>query len=87
MTTGIVHTLKMLADVKTLMVDVVHIAKKGVGIGALKEVFEILSEVKTLIAEAPQTLPELKDLDASEAARLAEASYQMVKDIITAIVG
>jgi hypothetical protein len=86
MSTGILHTLKMMADIKALMLDVIQIAKSGVGIGAIKQVLEILSSVKQIISEAPATLPELKDLDSSEAGRLAEASYEMIKDIIRAIV-
>lgn len=86
MTTGILHTLKMIADVKTLMLDVIQIAKTGVGMGAVFQVIEMLKGVRVIIGEVPGVVPELKDLDSSEAARLAEASYDIFKSLVEAIV-
>ncbi len=82
---GITHTLKMLANIKEILIEVVALAKHGIGIGAVGQIFALLGQVKSLIAEAPAVLPEIKDLDAQEAGKLAEASYDLVKATIQAI--
>jgi hypothetical protein len=86
MTVGIAHTLKMVSEIKGILIGAVDIAKHGIGLGAVKEVFAMLSEVKGIIADAPAILPELKDLDSKEAGVLAEASYDLIKSLVAEIV-
>lgn len=81
------HSKKVLADLGKVAVDGIHIAKHGVGIGALQDIFALMGDVKDLIAEAPKALPELQDMDAKEAAEMAQAAYEMVKAVIAAIAG
>jgi hypothetical protein len=75
----------MLADIKEILLEVISLAKHGIGIGAVGQIFAMLGQVKSIIAEAPAVLPEIKDLDGQEAGKLAEASYDLVKSMIQAI--
>lgn len=82
---GIEKTLATFDDVATLTVDVIAIVKAGgFKLSVLGKIFELASVVGVLISDAPAALPELKDLDAAEAAKLAGAAYDMVKKVITA---
>lgn len=82
---GIEHAKKTLEGLGELTCDAVGIVRSGVGLGSIKKVFEILEDAKVLIYEAPQALPELADLDASECAQLGASAYSVVKRIVESI--
>lgn len=83
---GIDHSKKVVEDLGKLVMDAIPIAKHGVGIGAISQLFTILADVKDLLAEAPQALPELKDMDSAKAGELSSVCYEMVRRVITSIV-
>lgn len=85
MSLGIEHSKKVLADLGAIAVAGIEIAKKGGGLGALKQIFVLIEDVKGLISEAPLALPELKDVDSVEAGQLATAAYDLVKSVISAV--
>lgn len=85
MAIGIDKTLETLEDVGELVVDVLELAKRGVGLGSLARLLEILRDVQAVGTDAPAALPELTDIDPVEAGRLATAAYVQVKRIVLAI--
>jgi hypothetical protein len=87
---GIVETLETIGDLKNLSVDGIALVKSALrgplGIGGIfTGVLKVVADVKEL-ADAPLALPELKDLDATEAGQIGAASYVCVKAIIAALV-
>lgn len=91
MTTGIVHVLATITDLKETAVDGIAltkaIAKGPFGLGQIfAAVFQISSDVQSLIADAPAALPEFQDLDSAEVGQIGAAAYDCVKAILAAIV-
>ena len=86
MSLGIDHSKKVLADLGKLAADGIKVAKHGVGLGSLKQLFDILAEAKDLVVEAQAAFPEIKDLDSKESGELASACYDLVKGIIESVV-
>lgn len=82
---GIDHSKKVIAELGAVAVAVVGIAKRGVGLGALRQLFVVLEDVKGLLVDAPKALPELADVDPAEAGELATACYVLVKSVVGAI--
>jgi hypothetical protein len=88
---GIVSTLKTIAAIQSISIDAIKTAKDATGgpfkiVKLLGDVARIGDDVKELVADAPAALPELKDIDASEAGQIAEASFGLVKAILAALV-
>lgn len=90
MSLPVTKTLETIADVQAVVVDGIALAKaagKGaLGIPALlSAVLKVAADVKEVVADAPAALPELKDLDASETGKVAEATYALVKAVVAAL--
>lgn len=91
MALGIVKTLEVISDLKALAVDGIGLAKSAtrgpIGWPALlAAVVKVAGDVKDLVADAPEALPELKEVDPAEAGQLATAAYGLVKDVMAALV-
>lgn len=84
---GIAKSVETIQDVGEVVVDVATLVKGGVSLGNLGHLLAILNDVKELIADARQALPELADVDAAEAGQLATAAYTQIKRIVVAVVG
>ena len=89
---GIEKTLEVFDDLGVLAVSGVKIAKAfktGIGLGAiLRSLDELLALAKSgqeLLKDVPGALPELLDLDSSEAERIGKASYALVKKVTDAV--
>lgn len=82
---GIEHAKKTLEGLAELTCDAISIVRKGGGLSAVKKAFEVLSDVKVLIEEAPQALPELADLSGEECAELGASAYVAVKRIVESL--
>lgn len=82
---GIDKTLETLEDVGELVVDVVDLVKRGVGIGSLGRLFEVVRVLTEVGRDAPMALPELTDVDSAEAGRIASAAYVQIKRIVVAV--
>lgn len=82
---GIDNTLQVLDALKTLAIEAIDVAQKGVGLRSLGALMEIAKQAKTLANAARSAIPELGDLDADEAAKLASASFNGVKEILLAV--
>lgn len=83
---GIDHSKKVLVDLGKLAADGIHIAKHGIGLGSLKQLWSMVDEAKDLIIEAQAAFGELKDLDSQESGQLASACFDLVKGVIDAVV-
>lgn len=89
---SVTKSLETITDAKLIIVDSIGIAKaaqKGV-IGwaqILAGVFQVAIDVKELAVDAPEALPELKDLEASEVAQLSAAAYDAVAAVVAALKG
>lgn len=84
---GIQNLLDTIESVGELVVDVTELVKRGIGIGSLGKLFEVLGDAKELVENATASLPELTDVDADEAGLLASAAYVQIQRIVTAVVG
>lgn len=82
---GIDKTLSVVSELTTLAVDAIGLVKAGGGLGTILKVLKIAGDVKDLLADVPEALPELKDIDQAEAGKLATASYGLVVAVITAM--
>lgn len=82
---GIDNTLVVLEALKGLALQAIEVAQKGVGLRSLGALMEVARQAKLLAATAREALPELQDLDADEAAKLASASFNAVKEVLVAV--
>ncbi len=82
---GIENSKRVIAELGEIAVTVIGIAKRGIGLGSLRQLLAVLEDVKELASAAPKALPELTDVDAKEAGELATASYVLVKSIVAAV--
>ncbi len=78
---GIDHLREFMCSLDKILISGVKVVKHG----SIREILHIVSELKDLVKEAPAVLPELKDLDSSEAIELTELAYKIVKDILDAV--
>ncbi len=84
---GIAKTLETIGDLKVLAVDGIRLAKTGpFGLSLFTSLLKVVADVKELIADAPAALPELTDLDATEAGQVGSAAYDLVAGVIAAVV-
>lgn len=88
---GITRTLEVMEELGTMAAIGVTLAKDfkgGTGLGAVlrnaDKIMSLAAAMTELIADLPAALPELRDLDAQEAAQLSTATYAMVRKIIAA---
>lgn len=79
---GIDHTKKTIESLSTLVTDLVSVAISGIGFSTIPKLFQVAADIKEIASEIPQSLPELNDLDAQEAAQLGSAAYDIIKNII-----
>lgn len=84
MSLSIDKTIKSLDDLGELVLDVMALVKRGIGLGSLASLVEAVSDLRELSEDLPGALPELADLDASEAARIAAAAYSQLQKIVAA---
>lgn len=71
-------SLRFFADLSQLMVHAVDVAKSRSVWGALA----LIPEIQAIVVDAKAALPELADLDAAEACKVAAAAYECVKAIV-----
>ncbi len=77
-------TLETIDDIGRLVTNVVALMRSGITIGTLGRARAIVGDLRELAEDAPGALPELADLDSTEAGRLAAAAYAQVKRILAA---
>lgn len=82
---GIQHSKQVIADLGKLAVDGIALVKKSSGLGEIRAVLALMGDFKALVSDARSALPELKELDAQEAAQLAEQSYEAVRAVVAAL--
>ena len=82
---GIEKSLEVFEDLEKLGVELVKIAKNGLGLGSMFRVLEILKNAAELVKDAQGAIPELADLDPKESGQLAERAFVLVKNIIVAV--
>lgn len=81
---GVEHTAKFLEALTHMVVEAIHISKTGVGFSAYRRVMGLMGEMKIMIHEAKESLPELSDLDTEEALELGDVAYKCVAKIVMA---
>jgi hypothetical protein len=88
--TGIENVLKTIKDLEAVAVDGIALAKAatrgplGIG-GVFAGVVKVAGDVKDLVADAPKSLPELKDLDGAEVGQIGASAYGCVKAVLVAL--
>lgn len=75
---------QLLQECGDLGVFVAKAVKHGFQIQDIFQLVQMISSLVAFIKSGPQLLPELKDLDQSEAGQLAELAYQMAMNIYQA---
>lgn len=78
---GIEQSLKAEADLGKVLIDLVVLAKGGISLGNLGEVFKLFNDLNAIGKDAALVLPELKDLDVQEGLQLLNGAYAVFKDI------
>lgn len=78
---GVEASLKVLAAVGELVVDGLDLVKSP-ALSKLKKVVELVDDVVSVAAAAPDALPELAELDGEDAAKLGAAAYAVVKKVV-----
>jgi hypothetical protein len=80
-------SLEVIDDLGELVADAAALIKSGapLGLETFKKVFELAMDLKELAADAPDALPELKDLDANEVGQLGAAAFSAVGKILAAL--
>ena len=82
---GIAKTLEVFDDITKLIVSGVVVYKQGVGLKSLMQLGSIIDSLTELVKDIPPALPELKDLDKEESARLGAATYSMLRTVAEAL--
>lgn len=83
MAKGVAHSKKVIADMQSLCLDGIELVQHYSLFHAMGKIGSIVSNVKDLIEQSKEALPELKDLNAQEAGELASAAYTMVRAIVS----
>lgn len=82
MALGIENALKCVDGLKVLVIDVLDIVDGGVTLKDLPKLFSLMQDIKLLVDSAPAALPEVKDIDPTEAGQITTAAYAAVKVIL-----
>lgn len=83
---GIENTLRVMDDLKTLIMDTLDLLKSGPpSLQSVGKILTLVRDIQVLIADAPGAFPELKDLDSAEVGQLSARSYDDFKDIIVGL--
>ncbi len=71
-------------DIRDLGNGVAELVCDGIDLvkGSYMKIFEVIADIKVIVKAAPAALPELKDLDADEAAELTKLAYVLVARIV-----
>ncbi len=80
------NTLSVFSELSKLSLDGISIVKAGgLKLSELGKLLDVAIQIGKLVKDVPASLPELKDLDAQEAAQVGAAAFDLVKGIIVAI--
>lgn len=89
---GVDKSVEVIDDLGVLVVSGIAIVKKfaqggGVGaiLGSIGELVSVAKSVEELVKDLPGALPELKELDGPECARLGAAAYGLVAKVLVAV--
>ncbi len=85
MVIGIAKTKATIGAITELVLDGIDLAKKGVGLGSIGKVFEIVNDIKVIVDNLPGAMPELQDLQAAEVGEIGSFAYECAVKIIGAI--
>mgnify|MGYP001593594279 CR=1 FL=1 len=85
MSLGIAKTLEVISGVGEIVASAIAVSKNGVNLADLPRLMAMASQAVELISDARDAFPELKDIDGVESAKLGQASYVMVRKILTSI--
>lgn len=83
---GIEKTVECFDDLGNLAVAAIGIVKTGgFSFGSLPKILQAVAQIGELVKDLPGALPELQDLDSTEAAQVGAAAFIMVKKIVDAV--
>lgn len=77
---GITEILETMEELKELTKDIIDLKKSGLSLESIPKVVEIVGNVVQL-SDAGKAMPEIKDIDATEAGVLMEAAYIHFKEL------
>lgn len=84
---GVDHCLKLIKSVQDVGVDAIAIVKSGhFGFTAIYRGLKGAGDLYHLLHEAARAWPELEDLDAQEAGKLASAAYEAIKSLAQEVI-
>ena len=82
---GVDKTLEVIQDISGIVTASIAVAKSGVNLGSIPAFLKIAQHAVELLKDAKAALPELKDIDGNEAAKIGEASYKLIREIVAAV--
>lgn len=83
---GIEKTVECFDDLGNLAVDVIGIVKTGgLSLTVLPKLLNAVAQIGELVKDLPAALPELADLDSTEAAQIGAAAFGLVKKVVAAL--
>lgn len=82
---GVEHTIASIQALDKILIDLVLISKQGVSFSNFSQLLKLLADVKVFADNAKSALPEIEDVDLSEAGELAMAGFILAKDVMLAI--
>lgn len=79
---GVEKTIECFDDVGAIALDVIDLVKGGLTLTSIPKALDAVAKVVELAKDAPAALPELADLDSTEAAQIGAAAYSLVKKVL-----
>ncbi len=80
------NCVAVIDDLEKVCLDIVGVVKAGGGwFAVLGAVFTIANDAKDIVARAPALLPEVKDIDPTEAGVLTQKAYELVLNVLKAV--
>jgi len=79
---GVDASVKVLSATAELFCDACDLAKGGLSLGKIRKIMEVMEGLTLIAAQAPSVLPELKELDAEDTAKIGAAGYSAVAKVV-----
>lgn len=86
MTVEVTNTLKVMDDIKSLLLDTILLLKAGPpSLLSIGKILTVLRDVQQLVVDAPGAFPELVGLDGALVGQLTAKTYDDTKEILAAL--
>lgn len=86
MSNSVVNTLKVMDDVKKLVLDAAVLIKGGpLSFLAVGKIVTVFHDIQALIEDVPNAFPELSSLSGSDIGKLGEEAYSILQSLIASL--